>query len=86
MGTFASIDSVLLLQVRQGWWRALQWGSRVTPTTPPHLSQGGTLWACLAPEIAMSTCGTCSSWGVEPSRVLVKTLGTQKNSTHKVRG
>ena len=84
-GHFASIDSVLLLQVRRGSVE----GQAVVGQGDPNnitslLSQGGTL--CLSGSRDRNVnLWDLQQLGVEPSRVLVKALGTQKNSTHKVR-
>lgn len=85
-GHFASIDSVLLLQVRQGLVEGPAVGVQGDPNhTTSLLSQGGTL--CLSGSRDRNVnLWDLQQLGVEPSRVLVKTLGTQKNSTHKVRG
>uniref|UniRef100_A0A8D2E7R0 F-box/WD repeat-containing protein 9 n=1 Tax=Theropithecus gelada TaxID=9565 RepID=A0A8D2E7R0_THEGE len=67
-GHLAAVDSVLLLQVRRGLWGARQGWARVALTTSPcSLSRVGHS-VCRAPEIALSTCGTCGSWGRSPAR------------------
>lgn len=83
-GHFASIDSVLLFQVRWGLVRRHAGVGQGDPNNISLLpSQGGT--HCLSGSRDRNV----NLWdlrqlGVEPSRVLVKALGTQ-SSTHKVR-
>lgn len=84
-GHFASIDSVLLFQVRWGSARGqagVGQGDPCNTASASLPSQGGAF--CLSGSRDRNV----NLWdlrqlGVEPSRVLVKALGTQ-NSTHKV--
>ena len=73
-GHFASIDSVLLLQVRQGLVEGPEVGGQGDPYhTTSLLSQGGTL--CLSGSRDRNVnLWDLQQLGVEPSRVLVKTL------------
>lgn len=63
-GHFASIDSVLLLQVRwsSGTGARQRWARMTLKTSlfsPPRVGHS----VCPGPEIAMLTCGTYGSWG-----------------------
>lgn len=93
-GHFASVDSVLLLQVgmRQAWDgvrvggdppRSVAGGLHLTPV--PSAWQGGTLCVSGARDRNVNL-WDLRQLGRAPGKVLVKALGTERNGTHKVGG